>query len=83
MVTDFRETLQLEYKGNDNYNLYWCKEDLSVEVPEGDVFIVSSVVIKDLCGDHVREFLEDHCYDTIHIFFMLMYNNTVRIIDEY
>lgn len=82
-MADFREQLKLEYKGNDNYNLYWCKEDLSVEGPEGDTLIVSSVVIKDICGEHVSEFLDEHFYDIVHIFFLLIYNDTVRIIDEY
>lgn len=82
-MADFREQLKIEYKGKDNYNLYWCKEDLSVEGPEGDTLIISTVIIKDICGDHLREFLEEHCYDTVRIFFLMIYNGTVKIIEEY
>lgn len=82
-MADFRETLKIEYKGCDNYNLYWCKEDLSEESPEGDTLIISCEVIKDICGEDVSEFLDEHNYDIPHIFFKLIYNDIVRIIDEY
>lgn len=82
-MADFRETLKIEYKGCDNYNLYWCKEDLSEESPEGDTLIISCEVIKDICKEDINEFLDEHCYDIPSVSFLLMCNDNVRIIDEY
>lgn len=77
MVTDFRETLDINYYGNNTYSFFWIKEDLA------DLSAYDWEAEEECDADYLRSFLEDHHYDVVHIFFLLIFNNTVRIIDEY
>lgn len=77
MVTDFRETLDITYYGNNVYSFFWIKEDMA----EPSCYDWDAE--EECDGDYLRDFLEEHHYDTVYIFFKLIYNNTVRIVDEY